>query len=493
MHTSWKARELLNCHLMIDGDSKSKMVFHYVRFLILAVITLGSCVVYLTRTNINVTIVGMVRDNDDNKTQTINCTICNNGTKSAQGYPLYDWDEEQQGMILGSFFYTYLLFQVPLGTLVEKYGGKWIIALCFIGAAMINAITPWAATNYYSMIASRAAFGMISAGVFPGFFGVLVDWMPIDNRAFALSMLDVGTTIGTIITDAMAGILSDTYGWPSVFYVSSGIAVFAFIVHTALVKSKPQDHPMISSKELERIQESSQMLIKDDQLENNNEGRPPKPMPKGTPWLKMMTTPAVLASLGLNVLITWTYYVKATKYPAYFKNVLKMDLTNNGIWNSLISLTGLTCPFFAILSERIIQKKYLSRTNTRKLFVFIHGLGSGLCCLMIPLFGNGNISITMTFVFLSDIFSCVGAGGNAPILAEMTKNYPATLYAVLNALSNGGGFAAPYVAGLILKSYGIHDLTGWRIIFFMACGFNMFGTIIFVLFASAERQSFDFI
>ena len=39
----------------------------------------------------------------------------------------FNWNEETQGYVLGSFFYGYILTQVPGGWLASKFGGKKLI------------------------------------------------------------------------------------------------------------------------------------------------------------------------------------------------------------------------------------------------------------------------------------------------------------------------------------------------------------------------------
>ena len=58
---------------------------------------------------------------------------------------VYDWDSETQGWILGSFFYGYILTQVPGGYLARKYGAKWLLGLGILGTVIFTLLTPVAA------------------------------------------------------------------------------------------------------------------------------------------------------------------------------------------------------------------------------------------------------------------------------------------------------------------------------------------------------------
>jgi MFS family permease len=53
----------------------------------------------------------------------------------------FDWDTKQQSLILGSFYWSYILIMVPGGLVAEKYGGKLVygggnLVLCLMGLAI---------------------------------------------------------------------------------------------------------------------------------------------------------------------------------------------------------------------------------------------------------------------------------------------------------------------------------------------------------------------
>lgn len=54
----------------------------------------------------------------------------------------FDWDEATQGIILGSFYYGYVLTHIPGGMLAERYGGKWLLGLGLLSTALCTLLTP---------------------------------------------------------------------------------------------------------------------------------------------------------------------------------------------------------------------------------------------------------------------------------------------------------------------------------------------------------------
>lgn len=58
----------------------------------------------------------------------------------------YNWDSQTQGYILGSFFYGYILTQLPGGMFSEKFGAKWLFACGILVTAVFSLLTPLAAS-----------------------------------------------------------------------------------------------------------------------------------------------------------------------------------------------------------------------------------------------------------------------------------------------------------------------------------------------------------
>jgi len=57
----------------------------------------------------------------------------------------FSWNEAEQGVILGSFFWGYVITQIPAGIVSQKYGGKWPYGLGLALTAIFALLTPPAA------------------------------------------------------------------------------------------------------------------------------------------------------------------------------------------------------------------------------------------------------------------------------------------------------------------------------------------------------------
>ena len=73
-------------------------------------------------------------------------------------------------MILGAFFYGYILTQIPGGWVAEKYGGSRIYGCGVLGCSVLSMLTPLAASfGSHAVAALRVLEGIseVSAAVGP--------------------------------------------------------------------------------------------------------------------------------------------------------------------------------------------------------------------------------------------------------------------------------------------------------------------------------------
>jgi ACS family sodium-dependent inorganic phosphate cotransporter-like MFS transporter 5 len=78
------------------------------------------------------------------------------------------WDEQTQGIVLGSFFYGYVLSQMPGGRMAELIGGKYVYGLGILLTSIFCIATPIAAySSLPSLILVRVLTGLSEGVTFP--------------------------------------------------------------------------------------------------------------------------------------------------------------------------------------------------------------------------------------------------------------------------------------------------------------------------------------
>lgn len=124
------------------------------------------------RVNLSVAIVYMV-----------NNTAIDNSTHYDHDGP-FTWSEYEQGVILGMFFYGYVLTQLPGGRLAELFGGKWLYGVGVLVTSVFTLLTPMAAhTSLYLLYAVRIIEGLGEGVTFPAMVAMLARWSAPQERS----------------------------------------------------------------------------------------------------------------------------------------------------------------------------------------------------------------------------------------------------------------------------------------------------------------------
>ncbi|TKC50804.1 hypothetical protein EI555_015834, partial [Monodon monoceros] len=203
----------------------------------------GFFVLYSLRVNLSVALVDMVDSNTttaDNRTAN-ECAEHSTPIKVLhnQTGKKYRWDAETQGWILGSFFYGYIITQIPAGYVASRSGGKLLLGFGVLGTSVFTLFTPLAADfGVGALIALRALEGLGEGVTFPAMHAMWSSWAPPLERSKLLS-----------ISYAVCFYMNWTY----VFYLFGIVGIIWFILWIWLVSDTPETHKTISPYEKEYI------------------------------------------------------------------------------------------------------------------------------------------------------------------------------------------------------------------------------------------------
>uniref|UniRef100_A0A2K5NAM1 Sialin n=1 Tax=Cercocebus atys TaxID=9531 RepID=A0A2K5NAM1_CERAT len=218
----------------------------------------GFFIVYALRVNLSVALVDMVDSNttlEDNRTSKA-CPEHSAPIKvhHNQTGKKYQWDAETQGWILGSFFYGYIITQIPGGYVASKIGGKLLLGFGILGTAVLTLFTPIAADlGVGPLIVLRALEGLGEGVTFPAMHAMWSSWAPPLERSKLLSISYAGAQLGTVISLPLSGIICYYMNWTYVFYFFGTIGIFWFLLWIWLVSDTPQKHKRITHCEKEYI------------------------------------------------------------------------------------------------------------------------------------------------------------------------------------------------------------------------------------------------
>ncbi|XP_013930376.1 PREDICTED: vesicular glutamate transporter 3 isoform X2 [Thamnophis sirtalis] len=209
------------------------------RYIIAMMSGLGFCISFGIRCNLGVAIVEMVNNN----------TVYINGkpeTEVAQ----FSWDPEIVGLIHGSFFWGYIVTQIPGGFIANKLAANRVFGAAIFLTSTLNMFIPSAARVHYGCVMFvRILQGLVEGVTYPACHGMWSKWAPPLERSRLATISFCGSYAGAVVAMPLAGVLVQYIGWPSVFYTYGMFGITWYMLWLLQAYESPAVHPTISTEE----------------------------------------------------------------------------------------------------------------------------------------------------------------------------------------------------------------------------------------------------
>nr|AKN21528.1 slc17a-5 [Schmidtea mediterranea] len=392
------------------------------------------------------------------------------------------WSKQTRSIILGVFFWGYLVTQIPAGMLVQRFSPKWILFGFMMLSSLSVMFTPLAArTSVGFMIALRVICGLCSGVWFPSIYQLWSRWAPPQDRSLLVGLTNSGLHVGNALTLPIAGLLCEygfAGGWPSIFYTSGLFGILWCILWAFLIYDTPSDHPTISDGEKNYIEKSLCGEINDSNKNVNI---------CDLPWRAIATSKPFWAIAVINIMFDWNGYTFITSTPTYMKEVLKFNMSQNGFVSAAPYIgMGIGQICFAILCDILQKRKILSVTRIRKLMNCLGMLTPGLIVVILAYLKceSRYLAVVLLTIGLSATSALfVGAFVNH---VDIAPQYAGLLFGLTNTLGAFTGFFSSYFVGAVTKN---NDVNSWRIVFFVCSIIYVAGAIFYLIFGSGKLQS----
>ncbi|WP_234774603.1 MFS transporter [Paraburkholderia tropica] len=133
-----------------------------------------------------------------------------------------------RGWINSAFFWSYGLFQVPMGWVADRYGVKWPYAVCFAlwcaATALMGAVTTLA-----GLVVMRLLVGIAEAIVIPASYRWIRNNFHESQSGLAVGILAMGNKFGPAIGAPVAAWFIVNYSWKAMF-VATGLVGLLWLV-----------------------------------------------------------------------------------------------------------------------------------------------------------------------------------------------------------------------------------------------------------------------
>jgi ACS family D-galactonate transporter-like MFS transporter len=130
----------------------------------------------------------------------------------------------QLGILLSSFFWTYSLFLILSGWLVDRVSVSWVLAIGFFLWSAATTATGFL-HGFTALLVVRLVLGIGESVAYPAYSKILAKYFPASQRASANSIIASGLACGPAFGMLLGGVLMSRFGWRSFFLVLGSISL----------------------------------------------------------------------------------------------------------------------------------------------------------------------------------------------------------------------------------------------------------------------------
>ncbi|GBQ11099.1 sugar phosphate permease [Swaminathania salitolerans LMG 21291] len=335
----------------------------------------------------------------------------------------------------GVFFIGYALFEVPSNLILYRVGAKRWMTRIMITWGLVSSAMMFT-TGETSFIALRMLLGVAEAGFFPGIMLYLTFWFPERERTRVLGIFYFGyplaMTFGNPLSGALLGLhgIFGLAGWQWMFLLEGGLAVVMGCLTYFVLPDGPSDVSWLTIREKQAL-----ATILDREASGKTVGH-------GHGFGALLTSGKLLQFLALYTVMQVASYGVVFYLPEQVSSILHEQI---GFRVGVVSGLPWACAIVATLvATRLVHRYAAPRMGV-------------LLCLAAAatgLFVSGQEAGVLSILGL-----CLAAAGVVAVqaifwnfpLAHFSGVQAAGAIALINAIGNLGGFAAPNI-----RSYASH-------------------------------------
>jgi len=460
---------------LLPGFVKIRYVFAILGFVLMAI-------VYGLKVNLSVAIVGM-RNHTAEKSGPVNitqsdCPAQMRGNTTTQDGP-FEWGQEVTGVILSSYFFGYLVSQVPGGRAAEVFSAKWILFASVVLNIVPTIFTPPAAMLHWSLLVVLRIIEGVGGGFsFPALHVMISKWAPVEERSLISSIIYAGTAVGTVLSLLFTGIIVQYMSWEAVFYIMGGLSSVWCLLWWLMITDSPQTNPYISDEERDYI--ASSLGVGDEEVTKKK---------LSVPWKHVWTSIPFYAILLSHLFSNFGWYTLLIETPIYYDQVLKLTMNKITIYSSFpFFMLWLYSLLLSAYQSKLIRRKSITVTTARKISTFLASAVPAICLVTVSFLQcqEGLIFALMAIatMLMGGMFS-----GFLSNHIDIAPRFAGTLMGITNTVATIPGIIVPIIVGQLTKTN--HTREQWSIILNSAAVFLVLEAVVYTVFGSGQEQPWN--
>lgn len=361
------------------------------------------------------------------------------------------FDAAAMGWAFSAFGWAYMIFQIPGGLLLDKYGSRLVYGIAVVAWSVftfLQGVVYLFPSAFLMLFVFRFLMGMAEAPGTPASSRLTVQWFPNNERGFATSIYQTMPYVALGVFTPVLTYFIHTFSWHYAFYTSGLLGIVFGIIWLTYVRD-PVKHKKVNKAEIEYIKQGGGIPT----LGSEEKGSKPKIT---WPQIKAMCCNRMMIGVYLGQFsltsITWFFF---TWFPTYLYEAKGMSIIKVGIVAAIPALAGFVGGIVGgVLSDYLLRQGF-SLTFARKCPIILGMLLS--CAIIIANYTQSDVIVVlvMSIAFFSKGFGNLGWC----VLSDTSPKEAIGLAGgIFNTFGNIAGILTPLVIGFILKATHSFDL-----------------------------------
>lgn len=357
----------------------------------------------------------------------------------------------QIGWLLSAFAWAYMLFQVPGGWAIDRFGSiptlGTAIFLWSIFAGLAGTVTIFGhALAIPILFLLIFLVGMAAAPSFPANSKIVAMWFPAHERATATAIFNASQYFATVVFAPLLALIGQHLGWHGIFLFMGALGVVGGVLFHLRVHT-PQQTPSVSPEEMEVLHEGGALL--DHPRYHPGAGADAHTGRSQTSYIRAMLSNRMLLGIytGQYCISTLTFFF-ITWFPIYLVQERHLSLLQAGFMASVPAVFGLIGGLSGGALSDLLLRRGASLSWARKTPLCIGMLLSS--SIILCNYVNSDMMI-ISLMALAFFGKAMGALGWA-IVADVSPAGHAGLNAsIFNSFSSAAGITTPVVIGYLVQ------------------------------------------
>ncbi|WP_413723197.1 MFS transporter [Sodalis sp. RH24] len=335
------------------------------------------------------------------------------------------------GLLLSAFFWSYVLFQLPGGWLVDKWGPRVTFAISSLGWGLATAACGLA-HGIGALVGFRFVLGAVEAPSYPASAATVTRWFPRQERSFAAATFNNGSKIGGTLAIPLISFLIAGVGWRMTFVISGLVAVI-WAAGWYLWYRDPRQHGTVSREEVAFI-------------EANQEQATGAPMSVR----QLMAQRTVQAMMAGFFCINFVSYFFFTWFPTYLVETFHLSLMKFGLLGMLPGIAAIVGGWCGGLLSDSLVRRGVSLSVARKIPLVGGMLGSSVIGLAAF---SPTVTLALSALCFANFAATFASAALWALPSDVAPNRAnvATIGGIQNMAANLAGIISPILIGVLMQ------------------------------------------